>query len=231
MSMTDSFPTRRAAGVHLLLPTLPMFVSDGPRPGPTVWVQAGIHGDEIAGVHAVQELLEQGIRPQRGRLILIPVMNPAAYRARERAAPGGLDLNRCFPGDPQAAEPERRLASLLMGVLVGERPDLVATLHESNKRYDPAVTPSFGQSLVVGVQPVPGIIQSVCDVMNQTLLSEDERWTVQHYPVPTSSTEVIVDAIGCVGVCVETWMGFPERRRTDMHIEVVRNLLGAQGQL
>ena len=44
--------------------------------------------------------LEEGIPPLRGRLIVVPVMNPAAYRARERTAKGGLDLNRCFPGTP-----------------------------------------------------------------------------------------------------------------------------------
>ena len=59
---------------------------------------------------AVQELLEEEFRPKRGRLILIPTMNPPAYRARQRARPGGLDLNRCFPGDAEAEEPERRLA-------------------------------------------------------------------------------------------------------------------------
>ncbi|MCZ7687204.1 MAG: hypothetical protein M5U28_54095 [Sandaracinaceae bacterium] len=47
----------------------------------------------------------------------------------------------------------------------------------------------------------------------------------------TSSTEVIVDAIGCVGVCVETWMGFSERRRIDMQKEVVRVLLDELGIL
>jgi hypothetical protein len=34
-----------------------------------------------------------------------------------------------------------------------ERPALMATLHESYKRYDPTVTPSFGQTIVYGVTP------------------------------------------------------------------------------
>ncbi|MND02337.1 hypothetical protein D3C83_216790 [compost metagenome] len=41
----------------------------------------------------------------------------------------------------------------------------------------------------------------------------------------TSSTEVIVAAYGCTGLCVETWMGFEERRRIDMQKRVVRLLL------
>jgi hypothetical protein len=66
------------------------------------------------------------------------------------------------------------------------------------------------------------------DAMRQ---SEDEAWAALYYPVSTSSTEVIVDAIGCVGICVETWMGFPERRRIEMHEDVVRVLLDEIGVL
>jgi hypothetical protein len=212
-------------GVHLLTPTVRLHVFDSQRPGPTALVQAGIHGDEIAGVHALEELLEAGIRPRSGRLLVCPVMNAAAYRARTRAAPGGLDLNRCFPGDASASEPERRLARRFMDLVLDERPSLVATLHESHKRYDPAVVPSFGQTLVYGVDPMPAIFGRVVDRMNDELAHESERWSPHYYPVATSSTEVIVDAIGCAGVCVETWMGFDEARRIAMHRSVVMHLL------
>lgn len=222
---------RLTAGVHLLWPTVPATVFDADEPGPTALVQAGIHGDEIAGVHALQELLEEGIAPARGRLIVVPVMNPPAYRIRQRAAADGLDLNRSFPGDPSSDRYEPVLAHRFMQLVLDERPALVATLHESTKRYDPDRVPSFGQTLVYGVQPVPPLVEQVVDGMNGTLLADDERWATLYYPVATSSTEVIVDAIGCVGVCVETWMGFPERRRIDMQKEVVRRLLDGIGVL
>jgi hypothetical protein len=217
------------AGVHALTPTIQAHVFKAPAPGPTVLIQAGIHGDEVAGVHALAELLEAGPQIHAGRLIVIPVMNPGAYRARERAAPGGLDLNRCFPGDAAAPEYERRLAHMFMDLVLDERPALVATLHESKKRYDPAVTPSFGQTIVYGVLPMPPVVNTVVTALNMTLQNENERWAPQHYPVATSSTEVIVDASGCVGLCVETWMGFTERRRIEMQTQVVRSLLEAFG--
>lgn len=215
--------------VRSLAPTVPVYTVTGPQPGPTALVQAGIHGDEVAGVHALQELLEEGFRPIRGRVVMVPVMNPAAYRARSRAAPGGLDLNRCFPGDEGAAEVERRLAARFMALVREEKPVVVATLHESRTRFHPEVHPSFGQTLVYGVQPCPAALQRVVDRLNARLADEGERWSTLYYPVSTSSTEVIVDAFGCVGTCVETWMGLPERRRIDMHKDVVRNLLAEFG--
>jgi len=219
----------RSAGVHLLWPTVPLTVIEAAHRGPTVLVQAGIHGDEVAGVHALQELLEEGLRPARGRLLVVPIMNPPAYRARRRFVDGGLDLNRAFPGDAGHARYEPRLARIFMDLVLEERPALVATLHESQKRYDPAVSPSFGQTLVYGVSPCPPVLEEVVAAMNGALRSDDERWVTQYYPVATSSTEVIVDAVGCVGTCVETWMGFDERRRIEMQQEVVRRLLRAVG--
>ena len=50
---------RLSAGVHWFLPTLPVHVLDAAVPGPTAVFEAGIHGDEIAGVHALEELLEE----------------------------------------------------------------------------------------------------------------------------------------------------------------------------
>ncbi len=212
-------------GVHFILPTLPVHVFEADVPGPTAIIQAGIHGDEVAGVHAVQELLEAGLRPARGRLLLIPVMNPGAYRARLRAAPGGLDLNRSFPGDATSAALETRLARRFLDLCIDEKPALVTTLHESKKRYDPAVNPSFGQTIVYGVDPMPGIVQRTVDALNHSRLDVEEAWAPQFYPVATSSTEIIVDRVGCIGLCIETWMGFDERRRIDMQKEVVGLLL------
>jgi uncharacterized protein len=219
------------AGVHYLHPTISVHVLEGARPGPTALVQAGIHGDEVAGVHALCELLEDGIRPESGRLLIVPVMNPRAYRARQRMAPGGLDMNRCFPGDAASEAIEQRLARKFMDLVEVERPALVMTLHESLKRYHPAIPASFGQTLVYGVNPMPNIVQQVVDRLNEVRQSPYELWAPHYYPVATSSTEVIVDRIGCVGVCVETWTGFEEERRVAMQRQTVRFFLEELGVL
>lgn len=227
-------PARLAAGRHFLTPTVSAHVLEGTRAGPTALVQAGIHGDEIAGVHALEELLEEGLAPDAGRLIIVPVMNPAAYRARTRTAPGGLDLNRVFPGDAEAPEPERRLAARFTALVQSEAPGLMLTLHESWKRFHPEIPVSFGQTVVYGVEPRPPIVDHLVDEMNSQLENGYELWAPHFYPVATSSTEVLVEMMGperMVGLCIETWMGFELPRRVAMQKAIVKAALRAVGVL
>lgn len=224
----------REPGLHLLWPNVHLYVLEADEEGPTALVQAGIHGDEVAGVHALEELLEEGLAPSRGRLLVVPCMNPPAYRAGARTAPGGLDLNRCFPGDDGAGEPERRLARIFMDLVLAERPRVMATLHESWKRHHPDFPVSFGQTVTYGVKPRPLIVDRLVAGMNESLESPYERWAPHHYPVATSSTEVIVDAVGADamdGLCIETWMGFPLARRVAMQKRMVRLILAEVGVL
>lgn len=224
---------KRRAGLHALWPNVHLHVMEAGEDGPTALIQAGIHGDEVAGVHALEELLEEGLAPARGRLLVVPCMNPPAYRARERAAPGGLDLNRCFPGRADGAR-EERLARVFMDLVLAERPAVMATLHESWKRHHPDFPVSFGQTVTYGVQPRPPIVDRLCARMNEALEGEYERWAPHHYPVATSSTEVIVEAVGkdaMDGLCIETWMGFSLARRVAMQKRIVRLILDEVGIL
>jgi predicted deacylase len=59
---------------------------DSGRSGPTVMVQALTHGNEICGAIALDWLLREGFRPQRGRLTLA-FANVAAFRRFDPADP------------------------------------------------------------------------------------------------------------------------------------------------
>ncbi|MEO0938490.1 MAG: succinylglutamate desuccinylase/aspartoacylase family protein [Pseudomonadota bacterium] len=70
--------------------------------GPTLVLSAAVHGDEYEGQIAVSELARE-LAPEdiRGRLILLPMMNPPAALAGRRVSPvDGGNLNRLYPGDP-----------------------------------------------------------------------------------------------------------------------------------
>ena len=180
----------------------------------------------MAGVHAVQELLEAHLRPARGRLILIPVMNPGAYRARERAAPADW-TSTGFPGDAQSVV--RSWLARATSTCASTSAQRSITLHESKKRYDPRSC-RFREPSSTGWSRCPASCSDRRCPQPQPVVRRRSR-APQYYPVATSSTEIIVDTVGCIGLCIETWMGFPERRRIDMQKEVVELLLADVGVL
>src|SRR6056297_4367545 len=82
---------------------------------PEVAVVGAIHGDEPCGADAVRRLLDSGLDVERPvRLI---VANEAALDAGERYL--DADLNRAFPGNPDAEAHEVRLAAELVDALEG----------------------------------------------------------------------------------------------------------------
>ncbi len=71
--------------------------------GPHLMICALIHGNEVCGAHAVADLLEDEIRPVRGRLTLA-FANIAAYETFDAANPAASrfldeDLNRVWAAD------------------------------------------------------------------------------------------------------------------------------------
>jgi uncharacterized protein len=77
--------------------------------GPSTLLMAGNHGDEYEGQIALCRLLRE-IRPEdvRGRLIVVPAINLPAALAGTRVSPiDDLNLNRCFPGDPNGRPTEQ----------------------------------------------------------------------------------------------------------------------------
>ena len=59
---------------------------DGGTPGPHVMLSALVHGNELCGAHALDYLLREEVRPERGRLTLA-FMNTAAYARFDPANP------------------------------------------------------------------------------------------------------------------------------------------------
>lgn len=74
----------------------------GAQDGPSAFISAGMHGNEINGIAIVRRFLDalqdDGIRSQlSGRLILLPVMNPSGFsHMQRRVFEDDEDLNRSF---------------------------------------------------------------------------------------------------------------------------------------
>lgn len=84
--------------------SIPMEVIRGKKDGPTLFISAAVHGDEINGVEIIKQLIQKlSLKKINGNLILIPVVNVFGFNNKSRYLPDRRDLNRCFPGSPSGS--------------------------------------------------------------------------------------------------------------------------------
>ena len=99
---------------------LPVRVVHGREDGPTIWVDAAIHGDEAVGVEVVRQVLA-GLDPKqlRGTVIAVPIVNVLGFMTGDRYLPDRRDLNRSFPGSARGSLASR-IAHLMMTEVVAQ---------------------------------------------------------------------------------------------------------------
>lgn len=90
---------------------IPILLLHGAKPGPVLWVDAVIHGDEPEGTLACH-MVDAELDPtaMSGSLVLVPVLNVPAYEAAQRGNPldtFSYDLNRIYPGKADGYLTER----------------------------------------------------------------------------------------------------------------------------
>lgn len=116
--------------------TMPIHVVCGRRPGPTLFICAALHGDEINGVEIIRRLLRlTALKRLQGSLIAVPIVNVLGFVSQSRYLPDRRDLNRSFPGSAQGSL-AGRLARLFLDEIVAKAThgiDLhTAAIHRDN---------------------------------------------------------------------------------------------------
>jgi len=90
--------------------TLPVFLINGKKEGPTLVITAGVHAAEYASITAALEL-GQTLNPAEiaGKVIIVPVVNQAGFPVRSIYINpmDGVNLNRVFPGDSSGSASEQ----------------------------------------------------------------------------------------------------------------------------
>lgn len=148
---------------------LPLLTVAGAKPGPTLALTGGIHGDEFEGPAAILRFVD-GLDPARlrGTVIAMPVANPPALRAISRISPvDGANLARVFPGRADGSVSEQ-IAEIVDRELIA-RADFFLDLHTGGVRYamptmagyytgDPrslAAARAFGAPVIWGHDVIP----------------------------------------------------------------------------
>lgn len=112
--MPEKFDIAPGSGQLISLPVARLYTHNdlsidvqavrGKRKGPTLFVSAAIHGDEINGVEIVRRLLQHpALKNLRGTLLAIPIVNVHGFLNNSRYLPDGRDLNRSFPGSAKGS--------------------------------------------------------------------------------------------------------------------------------
>jgi hypothetical protein len=97
--------------------SIPVTVVRG-APGPTLFVTATVHGDELNGVGILRSLLnDTDFAGLRGTLIGVPVVNVPGFLVQDRRLPDRRDLNRSFPGSPKGSLTARLADTLFRQVI------------------------------------------------------------------------------------------------------------------
>lgn len=130
----------------------PLVITHSGIKGPTLFVLGGVHGNEPGGWLAADEVAAW--EPARGSLLVAPRANVLAIALHQRTTEELGDLNRLYPGAPDADLPMARMAAEIVDATRRYKADVVLDLHESwgfyGERGANQGTAFLGQTLTSG---------------------------------------------------------------------------------
>jgi len=99
---------------------MPVEVLHSEVEGPTFFLSATLHGDEINGVEIIRRVLNRvDVEEIAGTLLAVPVVNVFGFVYQSRYLPDRRDLNRSFPGSVRGSQASR-LARLFWSEVVSK---------------------------------------------------------------------------------------------------------------
>lgn len=153
---------------------LPVRVIRGKKSGPTIFVSAAIHGDELNGIEIIRRFRKLSILSKlKGTIILVPIVNVYGIMTLSRYLPDRRDLNRSFPGSSKGSL-AGRVAKIFFDEIV-KKCDLgidlhTAAIHKSNlpqvrtnteNEYTFNLAKAFGAPVILHSELRDGSLRSV----------------------------------------------------------------------
>ncbi|MBR2934456.1 MAG: succinylglutamate desuccinylase/aspartoacylase family protein [Oscillospiraceae bacterium] len=203
----------------------------GKKDGPTLYIVAGVHGDETAGWLA-GNLLKQATLKAGTLYILSPANTYGAGQDR-RKTESGRDLNRNFPGNSDGWDAER-IAASIYGDIRDKQPELVLDLHEAVAKEDDyealgANYDALGNSLIC--QSLDGIGELVLDALLSSEAGELCSGALALYGLPPTGSlnRVVTEELGIPVITVETLRAEPLTQRVQNQLELAEFVLKHYG--
>ncbi|MCC5823377.1 MAG: succinylglutamate desuccinylase/aspartoacylase family protein [Phycisphaerales bacterium] len=199
--------------------------------GPTVLIIGGIHGNEPAGAHAAERILDW--TPIRGRLVVVPRANVPALEARTRRMPdlprAESDLNRQFPMTSEET-PTGELAAALWSLVCEIGPNLLLDLHEGF-HFTQIEPRSVGSSIIADRrEDTKALARIMLDALNPTIEDPLKQFVLKSPMVSGSMARAASEVLNIPSMILETTTrGQPIELRSDQHLILVRSVLSELG--
>ncbi|GAA6135340.1 M14 family metallopeptidase [Oceaniserpentilla sp. 4NH20-0058] len=166
--------------------SIPVYVKRGKRNGPTLFLSAAIHGDELNGIEIISRIINsKAIEKLKGTLIAVPMVNVYGVLNQSRYLPDRRDLNRSFPGSKRGSLAARMAYTFLNEVVTKADYGIdfhTGAIHRSNLPQiranldDPEtleLAKAFGLPVLLNANLRDGSLrQSADDVSTKVLLYE-----------------------------------------------------------
>ena len=161
--------------------SMPVQVICGRKAGPTLFVSAAVHGDELNGVEIIRRLLQRkGLRSLQGTLIAVPIVNVQGFLNQSRYLPDRRDLNRSFPGSAKGSVAARLANKFLHHVV--SKADYGIDLHTGaiNRFNLPQIRGNLDDAKTLELAQVFGVPV----ILNANILDGSLRACAEEYHVP-----------------------------------------------
>jgi len=187
--------------------------------GPTVYVVAGVHGDERAAWYA--GMLMRNVTLAKGELYVVAPANANGAKLGRRYVTGDQDLNRSFPGHPNGNEAQQ-IANAIFEDIRAKQPDFVFDLHE-------AIVYKEGRDFL-GSTLIFTKLDGMEELFFDLLFATEEGLTTTPFgytgPGPAGSlNSTVSNQLNIPIITVETFRGFRIERRVSDQLTIVQYTL------
>ncbi len=204
----------------------PYYVIDSNKPGPTVMIVGGVHGNEVAGAKAAEIIRHWVI--VRGKLLVVPRANAPALLADKRCDPNEptetRDLNRNFPCKGGLYKPRGAAAEALWQLTERTKPDWLVDLHEG---IDFRKTSKSTGGSIIGTnsEEVVRIAKIMLDAVNATIDNPKQKHVMLMGPARGSLARAAWERLQAKAIILETCRKDPLDVRVRQHELMVHLLL------
>ena len=199
-----------------------LYIIKAGKPGPTVMIVGGIHGNETAGYKAAEKFINYDLK--RGTLLIIPRANQRAIENKSRMINSVGDMNRQFPTSSSSSA-DTVLTREIYKVVKDYKVVWLMDMHESID-YHKLNPDSVGQTLIYyPANSTRSTVSNIVDSINRSVNYSYAKFTLLRYPAKGSLARAAGEYLGVHSFIFETCSKQSLSTRIDYQVKAANLLL------